>query len=150
MARIRTLVRRADVAEDLLQDVFVRVYPHREYLDASFAAKYLMRTASNVAKTYRDRLRHEPIATSDLPEISSSETPYGTLLAKERMEFYRGRVVPALDSLSPAHRQALEFYMADGKRIAAVRQLGIPYSTLKSREEWGLRYVREGLKTDVA
>ena len=54
-ARITTLIGNTDSVEDLLQDLFLKVYPKAAKLDAQGAPKYFMRAASNVARDYLRR-----------------------------------------------------------------------------------------------
>lgn len=142
-ARIKKLTGRADLAEDLLQDVFLKVYPVAEQLDSSYAAKYLMRTATNTARDYRRRQRYW---TMEYKDSAYLETPYDLYLRKERQDYYIHKVTPAVRSLPDKLKEAIELYMNDDSRTGAARKIGIPSTTLRSRQESALRSLRRKLE----
>ncbi len=142
-ARIRKLTGRADLAEDLLQDVFVKVYPKAEQLDSSYTVKYLMRTASNVARDYL-RQQYRWKTEYGVPEYSH-ETPYDTYLRKERENLYVHEVLPVLKSLPAKQQEAMNSYMSDTSRSDMARRTGIPYATLRSRQESALTNLKKRL-----
>jgi len=98
VARIRKLIPTTDAAEDLLQDVFVKVYPKAEQLDSSYAVKYMMRTATNTARDYLRRHCYGKMEYKDSTYFCQ-DTPYDFYLGKERQDFYVREVLPAVKSL---------------------------------------------------
>ncbi len=47
--RIRKMTGRSEIVEDLLQDIFVKFYQKAGKLESSYAGRYLMRSATNIA-----------------------------------------------------------------------------------------------------
>jgi DNA-directed RNA polymerase specialized sigma24 family protein len=130
--------------EDLLQEVFVRVYPKAGALEPRYAAHYLMRAAGNRARDYRRR----PWRWGKLPELASTATPYDACAERELRGLFARDVAPALEDLSEEGREALGRFSTGESGAAYARRLGIPYSTLRGRELAALERLRENLPAD--
>lgn len=143
--RISLVTGRPDMVDDLLQDVFVNVYPKAAGLHESYAAKYVMRAATNAANSYL-KSRWSAKVEYWVPERLSWETPLSSYLVREREEFYKDRILPTLERLPHKQRTAIEAYMEFSKRRAASRAMGIPLNTLKHRQKMGLKNLRKKLK----
>ena len=131
------LVGRADEAEDIAQEIFVKVYQSLDRFresEGSFAS-WLMTIARNHAIDRYRRGRNERLRRADDPEAlaaipSPLEGPLQELEREERAQLvHRG-----LGSLPPALRETLILCDLEGaSQEEAASALGIPVGTVKSR-----------------
>lgn len=128
--RLLRLVKQEEIAKELLQDVFLRIWEKRESIDPekSFRA-YLYTIAQNlVTDLFRraaydrkllDHLIQGSTALYDLPEDSSIVNENNAILQK------------AIDSLSPQRKKIFVLCKIEGKSYEEVSQLlGISPSTI--------------------
>lgn len=116
-------VRDSEQAEDILQDVFVKI--HLKLHTLSEREKLLSWVYSITRNTINDHFR------SGKPHLSEEELETGT--DQERHEFEQC-LRPFVDQLAPTYREALlntELGKFSQKEYA--RQINMPYSTVKSR-----------------
>jgi RNA polymerase sigma-70 factor (ECF subfamily) len=125
-------------AEDLTQEVFIRVYRSLNQYDASLGdlSNWLMRLARNlVIDDYRKRQRTPTAAGDDLADHeyhlpSHSDSPQRSLERQER----RLQVLAAIEKLSPDLRECV--ILRDIEELTyqeIVDLLKIPEGTVKSR-----------------
>ena len=131
--------------EDLLQDVFVRVYAKADRLRPDFAQNYLMRTASNTARDYLRRHSSLPVFE---PLLANRETPYELRTRGELQDFYERELRPAVAALPDRQRESLEWYLNEEPRRNHARRLSMPETTLRSRELVALNNLRNHLGAD--
>jgi len=128
---------RVDEAEDLTQEIFVKVYqslPRYRELEGAFPG-WLMTVARHQAIDHYRRRREERLRRAEGPEIldgmpSSEEGPLRLLEREERVRFVRR----GIRSLPAELREPLILFDLQGvpyEEIAAT--LGIPLGTVKSR-----------------
>jgi RNA polymerase sigma-70 factor (ECF subfamily) len=124
------MIGRRDVAEDITQDVFVKVYLSLDKFrgECRFYS-WLYRIAMNMC---RDWLRHQTVAEryEGLPERSPQETPEQALYRRELAE----RIQTALMELPEKYREAFCLKHIEGlsyDEMAAL--LDMPVETLKVR-----------------
>jgi RNA polymerase sigma-70 factor (ECF subfamily) len=145
------LVRRVDVAEDLLQDVFRRAWEARNrYQDQGQERAYLLRIADNLAC---DRARHDgrEVTVGDetwreLEPTDDGPHPAARLVGKDLQD----ELNEALAGLSALQRRVLflRFYgEMDFAEIAAV--VGCPLSTALSHARRGLLALRKTLAENI-
>jgi RNA polymerase sigma-70 factor (ECF subfamily) len=125
-------------AEDVLQDVFVRVQERAEQLDDdSRLAPWVFRIARNAAIDHYRRRR----PTQELPDelLQSDEAP----AAVEGL----GRwLMETIDSLPEGYREALRLTEVEGlSQKAAAERLGLSISGLKSRVQRGRKLLQGSL-----
>ena len=146
------MVRRADVADDLLQEVFRRAWQFRErYRDEGHERAYLMKIADRLVVDHSRRLGREinvdeetwrevePAAADAAPDELLTEVETGAELAA------------ALDKLSPAQQRVLllrYFGELTFEEIAAA--LDCPLGTALSHCRRGLLNLRKLLPARVA
>ena len=129
---------RSDTAEDLTQEVFVRVYRSLDQYDARQGdlQNWLMRLARNlIIDDYRKRQRTPTDSSDDLADHeyhlpTASDSPHRTLERQER----RLQVLAAIDKLSPDLRECV--ILRDIEELTyqeIVDLLRIPEGTVKSR-----------------
>jgi RNA polymerase sigma-70 factor (ECF subfamily) len=128
-----------DTAEDLRQDVFVRLYVHKSTYrgDGTFRA-WLYRLATNVLHSHHRRARVRPgdagagwnhtEAVADVP--AKEPSPGDNARSGETTSLVR----ELLDDLSPLDRQALVLRFFEGLRYGEIaRAMDIAESSAKSR-----------------
>ena len=137
------LLRRRDLAEEILQDVFMQAWSQagRYRADRATPCGWLLMLARSRAidhlRSSQARSQREEAFETD-PSAARSEAPVGTadLEARER----QGQVLHALASLSEEQRRCVELSFFEGlshSQIAA--HLEEPLGTVKSRILLGMR-----------
>jgi RNA polymerase sigma-70 factor, ECF subfamily len=128
-------------ADDVLQDVFLKVHRHLGALEnEERLAPWLYRVARN---TLIDRYRRsdptESLADKPEPLIDEPEEP-------DAERAIAGCLRDMIDDLPPAYRDALVLSELEGlpQRVVAER-LGLSHSGAKSRVQRGRRMLRESL-----
>jgi len=130
-------VGRVDEAEDLTQEIFVKVYQtmDRYRPDDGLFTSWLMAVARNQAIDHYRRRRQEHLRRVEAPEVledapSGDESPLRTLEREERVKLvHRG-----LRALPTELREVLILFDLQGvpyEEIAGL--LGVPLGTVKSR-----------------
>jgi RNA polymerase sigma-70 factor (ECF subfamily) len=131
---LRSRVGDRDVAEDLLQEVFLRLHERREPIaELERIDAWLFRVAGNVAI---DHLRRrgalelsEGSEPSEEPQLVDEDQPTRVLSA-----WLSSQVA----ELPEHYREVLELTEREGlSQREAAERLGLPYSTLKSRVQRG-------------
>jgi RNA polymerase sigma-70 factor, ECF subfamily len=140
-------------AEEILQEVFVRVWTRVEMYDAGMGAPlpWMVRVARNKAI---DRLRARRVrAAVDTPAIDLAvveatapatgiQTPEAAVLDSER----RRRVTGALAGLPAEQRQLIEQAFFEGYTHSELAQrFGLPLGTVKTRIRLGMLAMRKRL-----
>ena len=136
-----SLVRDEHLAEDILQEVFIRIYRKLRWLREPDAFRaWCYQIASREAFRYLDRERHwsdqirDEAALAALPAATSdSEFP------RELIE----SLPQLVEKLSPASRAVVVlFYLHELSLIETAAVLEIPLGTAKSRLAYGLQSLR--------
>jgi len=141
---ILSLARDEHLSEDILQEVFIRIYRKLRWLrepDVFRSWAYRIATRETFRRLKRERPWDEQIrddaALHAIPAPASREE-----FAAERLE----RLSHSLDKLSPASRAVVVLYYLHEKSLGEVAGiLGIPVGTVKSRLSYGLRSLRQNL-----
>lgn len=128
-------------AEDLLQEVFLRVHRHRHELrHETRVAAWVYRIARNVVADHHRR--HRPtVALSAEPAVDCDDGTEAEARAAARV---LGRWLAAtIETLPEPYREALRMTELQGlSQAEAARRLGISYSGLKSRVQRGRAKLR--------
>jgi len=138
---IVSLVRDQHLAEDILQEVFIRIYRKLRWLREPEAFRaWTYQIASREAFRYLNRERRWSEQVRD-------ETTLAALPANEPREFPRELIasLPQLvGSLSPASRAVVVlFYLHELSLVETAAVLDIPVGTAKSRLAYGLEKLRQ-------
>jgi RNA polymerase sigma-70 factor (ECF subfamily) len=129
---------RAD-AEDLVQDVLVKLYRHRERLAAveeprSWMMRVLYREFLNFRRTARRwlaRRRRVAEALPDAAELASNDAEPDAALVRQRRA---ATLDAAIERLTLDHRVLIGLHIKDGYTLEELTGvLGVPVGTLKSR-----------------
>lgn len=139
------LVRRGEIAEEILQETFVAVWQQAALFEGRSAVKtWIFRIAHHKAVSWLRRKReHLNLNETLLPGGSGFSRRDENLDSWEEIDALR----QALDALSPKHRAVVELAYGQGmtyREIAWV--LGIPVGTVKSRMKYALRHLEGILK----
>ena len=138
------LVGRADLAQDLCQEVFLRVYlAGPKYQEAGTFSGWLYRIALNIA---RDASRRHRLNSQPWPTIEPAAKAPTAVADCERRELIQ-IVEKALAELPASQREVLVLRHYEGMRFEEMaRLLGVPASTLKSRFAAALQRMRVRLE----
>ena len=105
------LTLREDVAEDLLQDLFLRLSRSNGLLRAVRPERYMFRSAINLAFAWRSRNRRAQKARGLFDaNATSSDGPLDTVLRHEEVQ----RVLTAMDKLPASSRELLTLRYLEG------------------------------------
>ncbi len=134
------------LAEDILQETFLRAWRTPELMDSESARGWLTTVARNLVI---DRLRHRgrrPLESGDgaLPQIAEPTCAIDQVVTSMTVH-------AALARLTRSQREILvEMYFRQRSLIEAADVLGIPVGTVKSRAHYALRALRRELEPAVA
>ena len=123
------LVRNRAIAEELAQDVFLRVYRFRNrYQPEAKFSTWLFRITTNVALNWRRDTRRETAHVrldSPLPDSRRIQVPDQTLRADQQLmaEHYTKEVRDAIDSLPPKQLAAVLMHKYEGMDYAAIAEV---------------------------
>jgi RNA polymerase sigma-70 factor (ECF subfamily) len=142
---ILRLVGEPSVAEDILQEVFIRIYRKLAWLEsAELFRPWAYRIASRETfkrlrkeKRWEEQVRDEDVLEA-VPDTMREES-----FAPELLE----RLPELISSVSPASRAVLILHYLDEMSLADVAEvLGIALGTAKSRLAYGLETLRRAIK----
>lgn len=142
---ILSLVREQHLAEDILQEVFIRIYRKLNWLREPQLFRswaYQIATRESFRYLKRERLWTEQVRDDELLE-AIAVAPAREVFAAELLE----SLPELLANLSPASRAAIVLYYLHEMSFAETAAvLGIPVGTVKSRLSYGLESLRQQLK----
>jgi RNA polymerase sigma-70 factor (ECF subfamily) len=130
-------------AEDVVQETLLRAWRNADRLAAGDGSirPWLITVARRVVIDEHRRRRARPREVSDDDALNSVPAASDVDQALSAME-----VAEVLDTLSPAHREALvETYLKGRTVNAAAATLGVPPGTVKSRVYYALRSLKLAL-----
>ncbi|HEY3800662.1 MAG TPA: sigma-70 family RNA polymerase sigma factor [Caulobacteraceae bacterium] len=139
-----TILKRRELAEDVLQEAYVRVWTQARSFDPARgpAMAWLSRIVRNLAI---DALRRERGRTEDLEDHADTLSAPAAPLA-ERADLSRG-----LARLGEDQRQIIRLAFVQGyTHEELVTRLGVPLGTAKSRVRRGLQQLRAYFDADEA
>jgi RNA polymerase sigma-70 factor, ECF subfamily len=133
---------RHDLAEDILQEVFLRIYRKLGWLrDVELFRPWAYRIATRAAfRRLKQEQRRSERSEGDISLGSIPATPRREELSGEEAEgFYR-----LVERASPASRAVLVLFYLHGMSLEEVADvLGLAIGTVKSRLSYGLSVLRE-------
>jgi RNA polymerase sigma-70 factor (ECF subfamily) len=150
---ILRIVRDRAEAEEILQDVFVRVWTRAESYDQRLGSPmgWLVRVARNCAiDRIRARRVRDGIGSALDPSISDTaafgtnmRTPEGVAVDEER----RGKAIDALAGLPTEQRRLIEAAFFEGyTHNELAKRFGLPLGTVKTRIRAGMIAMRQRLE----
>jgi RNA polymerase sigma-70 factor, ECF subfamily len=128
------------VAEDIVQETFLRAWQHADEVQPETAAPWLYTVARRIAiSAHRRRQRRQEALmamTDDLALGDEVESVLDNLV-----------LATAMDALTDPHRRVLqELYYRQRTVSETAEALGIPEGTVKSRSYYALRALRDALE----
>ena len=137
------ITRDEGVAEDILQDTFLKVYDHANRIDETVPlGPWLYRVAVNLAYSWTNRVKrwlHSLHGTLDRWVLSGQPHPEAAAAEQE----WAHTLQRAINALPPAHRVVIILHYLDGLSLREIAYVtDVPEGTVKSR----LYYAREKLR----
>ncbi|HEX8177035.1 MAG TPA: sigma-70 family RNA polymerase sigma factor [Pyrinomonadaceae bacterium] len=137
---VLSLVREASLAEDILQEVFLRIYRKLRWLREPRAFRswaYRIATREAFRHLKRERALAEQLADEDALKMVAADAP-----APAQPELAE-RLPQMIEKLSPASRAVIVlYYMHEMSLEETAAVLDIPLGTVKSRLAYGLEKLR--------
>ena len=141
---LRGIVRDQNLAEDLAQEAFSRVYQHaRSYQGKGSFIGWLRRIAVNLAKdSIRKLAKNRAVSLDDTasPEVVDPQPGPAAILGSN---WLAQEVRAAIETLSEEHRAVVVMRFFDGNSLQEIAaELGCPVGTVKSRLHYALQHIR--------
>lgn len=139
---ILSLVREPSLAEDILQEVFLRIYRKLRWLREPWAFRswvYRIATREAFRHLKRERAMAEQLTDEDALRTIAAEPPALTDFGPE----LTGQLPQMIEKLSPASRAVIVlYYLHEMSLDETAAILDIPTGTVKSRLSYGLERLR--------
>jgi len=146
LARARRVVVDPDLAEDVVQEAFLRAWRACSSFDprgGPLVNWLLVITANTAIDMVKARVRRPPVASGSADE----DTPAAGLNDIDRL-ILRSQLRHALSRIGARHREAVvETVLRDRPYAEVAAELGIAPATLRTRVHYGLRRLRCLLET---
>ena len=146
LARARRIVVDPDLAEDVVQEAFLRAWRACSSFDPAggpLVNWLLVITANTAIDMVKARVRRPPLASG-----SASENASAAGLNDIDLLILRSELRHALSSIGAHHREALvETVLRDRPYADVAAELGVAPGTLRTRVHYGLRRLRCVLET---
>lgn len=151
-AYILRLSGRPDVAEDVVQEAFVRVFTHLDRFDPRFRFSTWIFTIAR--RLYVNACqKHRPVYDSDMVGRASNDhsgaTVGGDAMEVEVRANAREALAEALNGLTDEQREALILFHQHGWPISLIAEhMGMPEGTIKSHLHRSRRKMRAALEAE--
>lgn len=144
--RLTHLTGPAGPVGDLVQETFIQAYRNLgRFRGQSPIGHWLLRIATNVARSFHRRARRQPWKLWDRPEVESA-VPSPAGLVDETYPTLQA-LHEALSHLSPPLREAVILFELEGMSLAEMSlELNIPLHTTASRVRRGRKQLRKALE----
>ncbi len=143
---------RPELAEDLVQESFVRVLRSLDRFDPRFRfSTWLFTIGRRLMVNHFQKRR--PAYDSEVVEGRSVEDapPARDILERERRESILGAVEHALEGLNPSQRRIVRMFHEQGRSIQNIAgELGLPEGTIKSHLHRARRRMQEAIAAEPA
>lgn len=136
-----------DVAKDLVQDVFLKLYKSYPYLSSEVNIKSWLYTSSRNAAL--DYLRHLKVRDNN-KLLMAEAMMYAADVDEVISEELTRKIHEAIDSLPLQCCQIVRMHIIDGKKYTEISaELGISINTIKTQIFRGYKKLRELLADDL-
>jgi RNA polymerase sigma factor (sigma-70 family) len=144
-ALLTRLTLREDVAEDLMQDLFLKLRVSEGFGKADDSIAYAVRAATNLAFEWRrKRKRCRETQGAEFEPTATTPSPLATLEANERYE----QILEALDQMSELTRQVIVLSRLEGHSYESVaRQIGKTPHQVRALVSKAVGQLKESLGT---
>ena len=149
LARARRIVVDPDLAEDVIQEAFLRAWRACSSFDPAgrpLVNWLLVITANTAIDMVKARVRRPPLASGPAPENAPAAG-----LGDIDLVILRAQLRQALTSLGAHHRDAVvETVLRDRPHADVAAELGVTPGTLRTRVHYALRRLRSVLEAEAA
>ncbi len=136
----------ADVAEDLAQDTFVKIWENRSRIDKKTLKSYTYTIAGNLAINHLKRQQLQYRFVNEFNDNRGGESPEAVMIKKE----YEAKLMNVLGSLPEGSRQVfLMNRIEDLKYKEIADRLSISVKAVEKRMSKALQIIREKLNVDL-
>jgi RNA polymerase sigma-70 factor (ECF subfamily) len=134
------MLRDHHLAEDTLQETFIRALERLDGVDAEHLRGWLFTVAYHQAMLAKRKLKHRPAAMADCQnQTDPLPQPDGQAMAREDA----GRLRKLLESLPSGQREVIRQRVYEGKRFREIAtHLNCPLNTALARMHEGLKRLR--------
>jgi RNA polymerase sigma factor (sigma-70 family) len=145
-ALLLRLTLRADVAEDLLQELFLKLNRSADFAGAANRTAYAFRTAVHLAFDWRRQRKQPAVGLQDFAQVEGdSASPLQTLVAREQME----RVLEMVGTLNGVQREAVVMHYIQQESFQSIAgQLNKTPHQVRALCHKGIRQLRSRLAAD--
>lgn len=144
--RLHRLIKLPAIVEEIHQDVFIRLWNHRNNIDPNTVLRaYLFTIARNLAiDFYRKAARDKELESQLVDYVTHSYNHIDTLLNyKETKEI----IESVISKLPPRRQQVFRMIKMEGKSyIEASQYFGVSMSTIKDHMEKSAEFLKHQLK----
>ena len=144
---ILKLVKVEEVAGEVLQEVFIKIWTHRESIDENLSFKsYLFRITENVVYDYYRKIARDKKLQTKLVAIASSNYRHveEEIIGKEERLLLHNLI----EELPPIRRQVYKLQKLAGKSYQEIGQeLNISSSTVSDHIQKANKYIQQRLRT---
>jgi RNA polymerase sigma-70 factor (ECF subfamily) len=136
-----------DAAEDILQEVFLRLYTYVHRVDTSLPlSPWLYRITVNLSYTWVTRRNKWRVPLEDFVDQLISPARYSPEPESERRDEMR-QLQRAIDSLPFSQRVVIVLYYLNDLSLQEIAEiLGVPAGTIKSRLHYGRHNLRRQME----
>lgn len=143
---ILKLVKIDEVACEILQDVFIKIWTHRESIDENLSFKsYIFRITENVVYDYYRKIARDKKLQTKLVAIASSNYRHveeDIIDKEERLLLHN-----VMEELPPIRRQVYKLQKLAGKSYHEIgRELNISSSTISDHIQKANKYIQQRLR----
>ncbi len=144
---VNNIVRDTDAAEDIVQDVFIKVWRRKEHLDASRSIQsYLFRSCMNTALNYLEK--HKKNTSMDEDSIYANAFSANTTQEDLDAREMHVKIQEALNALPPKCKMVFSMSRYEEMSYAEIATtLDISQKAVEKHMSKALRILREHLKT---
>jgi RNA polymerase sigma-70 factor (ECF subfamily) len=137
----------AELAEEIAQEVFVRLLSLQDFEKKQLSVSYLIKIADNLLKRRHQRRRGWENIKGDLARDSVARS--GAKAARPHSEIDDTRVTAAMDRLSSDERAAVRLIVCEGLSYEdAARSLGVQVSTINNWKHRGIQKLKDHIGPD--
>ena len=143
------------VAEEITQDVFIKLYEHFDTFEEEYLVPWMVVTAKNEARNYLKKAEREvpnehiEYILGELEYVSSAEETVFEKMEAERIIREKKTLLDKLYEVNRRWYEALTFVYVDGKKQQEVADLlGIDIEVLHSVLYRARKWVRENYKPE--
>lgn len=145
----RSMLKSSEFAEEIVQDVFLRVWLHRDRINSEFSFKsYIFTIARNLTFNFLRKAVHDKKLKE---EIFYKSQPFYNPTEKKILEAdYEKIRKQAIAQLPPKRKRIFEMSRNEGKSYEEIsKELGIAVSTVKTQMSRALESIKNFLQKNM-